>query len=95
MEQVEWQYERDGVWIPIREDMERLYQEHLAGESVWGRVLHCFGDGLSTGIDFHAMMTHCLSSHKRYVGDKVYLDRCPRGHNVFRIRRGGPQRTNS
>ena len=65
--------DHDGNSHEIQEpnsDIEALHKEFLKTRNHNGRVFHCFGDGMSTGIDFATMKTFCYSKHRCETEDQ-------------------------
>lgn len=77
----QWYWFDTENWIPLEladnESIEMEWQQELSGTRCGHLVFHCFGSGLTTGVNYKTMTTFCNSGH---------LD-CPSGHNVFKIKR--------
>lgn len=65
--------------LPLDEawKVEDAFKEHKAGKNVDQRCWHCFGDGMTTFLDFRTMTTSCGSKHRCQT----------RAHNEFLVRR--------
>lgn len=86
MTEIVWEYENSdgGDYEPIEDPrIEGFYKNWLHTGKETGIVYHCFGDGMTTGVCFGSMTTHCLCAHIC----NIHL------HNRYPIRRTHRQQT--
>jgi hypothetical protein len=88
MSEVQWYYKNGDEWIKLtrvgNETIEKEYNEHLNDTYTGSVAYHCFGDGITTCIDFEDMVTFCGSTKCHFSHQKRGLDD---NHNKFELRR--------